>query len=162
MKQAVVFCLMLLIIFQTDCERSTRRQRRRMHQRSLRKSSAFHPRANQLQVQQTTAVPDARSPTANSEYSVEESIGSLLSNPGMESSYSVLPGKRMCEGENVFMSWTLHRKNRIKFWATFWYINTKFKITVKSIQGTYLYKIIGKCLISPLWNRNYYVIIFTT
>ncbi|GAB1298161.1 Extracellular matrix protein 2 [Apodemus speciosus] len=95
MKQAVVFCLILLIIFQTDCERSTRRQRRRMHQRRLRKSSAFHPRANrQLQVQQTTAVPDARLPTADLEYSVEDSIESLLSNLGVESSYSVLPGKK--------------------------------------------------------------------
>lgn len=66
-----------------------------MHQRRLRKSSAFHPRANrQLQVQQTTAVPDARLPTADSEYSVEDSIESLLSYPGVESSYSVLPGKK--------------------------------------------------------------------
>jgi hypothetical protein len=105
MKLAVLFCFILLIVLQTDCERGTRRQRRRMHQRRLRKSSSFHLRANrQLEVQQTTAAPDARLPTANSDYSVEENIESLLSNLGVESSYSVLPGKRMCEGENVSMS----------------------------------------------------------
>lgn len=66
-----------------------------MHQRRLRKSSSFHLRANrQLEVQQTTAAPDARLPTANSDYSVEENIESLLSNLGVESSYSVLPGKK--------------------------------------------------------------------
>lgn len=76
-----------------------------MEQRRLRKSSSFHPRANmQLEVQQTTAAPDARLPKANSDYSMEENIESLLSNPGVELSYSVLPGKRICEGENVSMS----------------------------------------------------------
>lgn len=95
MKRAILFCLILLIAFQTDCERSTRRQRRRVHQRRLGKSSSFHLRANrQLEVQQTTAVPDARLSTANSDYSVEENIESLLSNLGVESSYSVLPGKK--------------------------------------------------------------------
>ncbi|XP_028618972.1 extracellular matrix protein 2 isoform X2 [Grammomys surdaster] len=92
MKRVVLFCLILLIVFETDCELSTRRQRRRMDQRRLRKSSSFHPRATtQLEVQQTTAAPDARLPMANSDYSIEENIESLLSNRGVESSYSVLP-----------------------------------------------------------------------
>lgn len=97
MKQAVWFCLLLLIlltVFQTDCEPSPRRQRRRMHQR-LRKSSSLYPRADRwLEVQQTTAAPDAGLPTAHSDYSVEENIQSLLGNLGVESSYGVLPGKK--------------------------------------------------------------------
>ncbi|XP_021071685.1 extracellular matrix protein 2 isoform X2 [Mus pahari] len=95
MKLAVLFCFTLLIALQADCDRSPRRQRGRMHQRGPRKSSSLHLRANrQLQVQQTTAAPDATSPTANFDYSVEENIESLPSNLGVESSYSVLPGKK--------------------------------------------------------------------
>ncbi|XP_040611885.1 extracellular matrix protein 2 isoform X2 [Mesocricetus auratus] len=91
MKHAVLLCLILLVIFQTDCERSSRKQRRRAHQRRHRKSSSLH---RQPEIQQTTAVPEARLPTVNSDYSVEENLEFLLSSPGAESSYNVLPGKK--------------------------------------------------------------------
>ncbi|XP_051027042.1 extracellular matrix protein 2 isoform X2 [Acomys russatus] len=98
MKHGVLFCLILLIIFQTNCEESEqtlRRQRRRMHQRRLRKSSPFHHRVNrQPKLQQSTATAAASLATANSDYNVEESLDSLLSHLGVESSYSVLPGKK--------------------------------------------------------------------
>lgn len=98
MKHAVLFCLILLIIFQTDCERSehgTGKQRRRIHQRRLRKSSSLHHRANrQLGNQQTAAAAEATLPTTNSDYSVEENLESLLRPLGVESSYNVLPGKK--------------------------------------------------------------------
>ncbi|XP_052583254.1 extracellular matrix protein 2 [Peromyscus californicus insignis] len=95
MKHAVLFCLILLIIFQTECEQSTRKQRRRVHQRRLRKSSSLHHRAKgQLEIQQTTAAPGTRLPTVNLDYSVEENLESLLSSLGVESSYNVLPGKK--------------------------------------------------------------------
>lgn len=103
MKHAVLFCLILLIIFQTDCEQreqGTGKQRRRIHQRRLRKSSSLHHRANrQLGNQQTAAAAKATLPTTNSDYSVEENLESLLSPLGVESSYNVLPGKRMYEGK---------------------------------------------------------------
>lgn len=105
MKHAVLFCLILLIIFQTDCERSeqgTGKQRRRIHQRRPRKSSSLHHRANrQLGNQQTAAAAEATLPTTNSDYSAEENLESLLSPLGVESSYSVLPGKRMYEGKHL-------------------------------------------------------------
>ncbi|CAO2596016.1 Extracellular matrix protein 2 [Lemmus lemmus] len=98
MKHAVLFCLILLIIFQTDCERSeqgTGKQRRRIHQRRLRKSSSLHHRANrQLGNQQIAAAAEATLPTTNSDYSVEENLESLLSPLGVESSYNVLSGKK--------------------------------------------------------------------
>ncbi|KAM7322909.1 hypothetical protein ACRRTK_018414 [Alexandromys fortis] len=98
MKHAVLFCLILLIIFQTDCEQreqGTGKQRRRIHQRRLRKSSSLHHRANrQLGNQQTAAAAKATLPTTNSDYSVEENLESLLSPLGVESSYNVLPGKK--------------------------------------------------------------------
>ncbi|XP_021513896.1 extracellular matrix protein 2 [Meriones unguiculatus] len=97
MKRAVLFCLILLIIFQTDCEQSeqTPRRQRRMHQRRLRKSSLRHHRANrQREIQQTTATPEANLLTASSDHSVEENLESLLSHLGVESSYNVLPGKK--------------------------------------------------------------------
>ncbi|XP_075825826.1 extracellular matrix protein 2 [Microtus pennsylvanicus] len=98
MKHAVLFCLILLIIFQTDCEQreqGTGKQRRRIHQRRLRKSSSLYHRANrQLGNQQTAAAAKATLPTTNSDYSVEENLESLLSPLGVESSYNVLPGKK--------------------------------------------------------------------
>ncbi|XP_057643163.1 extracellular matrix protein 2 [Chionomys nivalis] len=98
MKHAVLFCLILLIIFQTDCEQreqGTGKQRKRIHQRRLRKSSSLHHRANrQLGNQQTAAAAEATLPTTNSDYSVEENLESLLSPLGVESSYNVLPGKK--------------------------------------------------------------------
>lgn len=98
MKHAVLFCLILLIIFQTDCEQreqGTGKQRRRIHQRRLRKSSSLHHRANrQLGNQQTAAAAKATLPTTNSDYSAEENLESLLSPLGVESSYNVLPGKK--------------------------------------------------------------------
>lgn len=138
MKHAVLFCLILLIIFQTDCERSehgTGKQRRRIHQRRLRKSSSLHHRANkQLGNQQTAAAAEATLPITNSDYSVEENLESLLSPLGVESSYNVLPGKRMYEGKTS--PWTeLSKGGKLSFCATFWYINANFKIIFKSIQG---------------------------
>ncbi|XP_041500875.1 extracellular matrix protein 2-like [Microtus oregoni] len=98
MKHAVLFCLILLIIFQTDCEQreqGTGKQRRRIHQRRLRKSSSLHHRANrQLGNQPTAAAAKAALPTTNSDYSVEGNLESLLSPLGAESSYNVLPGKK--------------------------------------------------------------------
>ncbi|KAL1785015.1 extracellular matrix protein 2 [Sigmodon hispidus] len=98
MKHAVLLCFILLIIFQTDCEQSeqsTRKQRRRLHQRRPRKSSLLHHRANrQFETQQTTAAPEARLHSVNSDDSVEDNLESLLSSLGVESSYNVLPGKK--------------------------------------------------------------------
>lgn len=98
MKHAILFCLILLVIFQTDCERSeqgTGKQRKRIHQRRLGKSSSLHHRANrQLGNQRTAATAEAPLPTTNSDYSVEENLESLLSPLAVESSYNVLPGKK--------------------------------------------------------------------
>ena len=68
-----------------------------MYHRRLRKSSLpTHRSVRQLGIQQMkTATPAAKLPIINLDYSTEENFESFLSVPGVESSYNVLPGKKI-------------------------------------------------------------------
>ncbi|XP_047382058.1 extracellular matrix protein 2 isoform X2 [Sciurus carolinensis] len=112
MKLAVLFCFILLIIFQPDFgqnEDSPRKQRKKMYHRRLRKSSSpSHRSDRQAGIPQTTAAPVARTlPTVHLDYSLEEKFESFASFPGVESSYDVLPGKK---GHCLVKGMTLYNK----------------------------------------------------
>lgn len=111
MKFAVLFCFILLIISQTDCgqnEQSSRKQKRKMSHRRLRKSSSPNQRSNrQFGIRQTTVIPEARLPMMDSDYTVEEKFESFLSFLGVESIYNVLPGKR---GHCLVKGMTMYNK----------------------------------------------------
>ncbi|XP_070231373.1 extracellular matrix protein 2 isoform X3 [Bos mutus] len=99
MKFSSLYCFLLLLIFQTDFgqnEETSRRQRRKMYHRRLRKSSlSTHRSVRQPGIQQMkTVTPAAKLPIINLDYSIEENFESFLSVPGVESSYNVLPGKK--------------------------------------------------------------------
>uniref|UniRef100_A0A8C5NY57 Extracellular matrix protein 2 n=1 Tax=Jaculus jaculus TaxID=51337 RepID=A0A8C5NY57_JACJA len=111
MKFSVLFCFILLIIFQADFgqnEKTPRKQRRKIHHRRLRKnSSPNHTSNQQLRTLQTTVTPIARLPIMNSDYSVEENFESFLSFRGVESNYNVLPGKK---GHCLVKGMTMYNK----------------------------------------------------
>ncbi|KAM6160583.1 extracellular matrix protein 2 isoform 1-T1 [Erethizon dorsatum] len=112
MKFAFLFCFFLLIIFQTDFgqnEEIPRKQRRKMYHRRLRKNTSLNHRSNrQHGIQHTmTATPIARFPIINFDYSTEEKFESFLNLPGVESSYSVLPGKK---GHCLVKGMTMYNK----------------------------------------------------
>uniref|UniRef100_G1SUW0 Extracellular matrix protein 2 n=1 Tax=Oryctolagus cuniculus TaxID=9986 RepID=G1SUW0_RABIT len=98
MKSAVLFCFVLLIIFQTDFgqnEETPRRQGRKMRYRRLRKSSSPSRRSDRKHgVQQMTATSAPRFPIVNFDDSTEDKFESFSSFPGVESSYNVLPGRK--------------------------------------------------------------------
>lgn len=98
MKFSGLYCFLLLLICQTDYgqnEETSRKQRRKMYYRRLRKSSLpTHRSSRQLGIQQMIATPAATLPMVNLDYSTEEKFESFLSVPGVESSYNVLPGKK--------------------------------------------------------------------
>lgn len=55
-----------------------------------------HRSVRQLGIQQMkTVTPAAKLPIINLDYSIEEKFESFLSVPGVESSYNVLPGKKI-------------------------------------------------------------------
>ncbi|XP_057575736.1 extracellular matrix protein 2 isoform X2 [Hippopotamus amphibius kiboko] len=99
MKFSSLYCFLLLLSFQTDFgqnEETSRKQRRKMYYRRLRKSSLPARRSSrQLGIQQMrTGTPAATIPVVNLDYSAEEKFESFLNVPGVESSYDVLPGKK--------------------------------------------------------------------
>jgi len=98
MKFAGLLCFLLLIIFQTDFGRNEempRKQRRKAHYRSPRKSSSPARRARgQLGSRRVGVTPAATIPVLNLDYSTEEKSDSFLSFLGVESSYNVLPGRK--------------------------------------------------------------------
>ncbi|XP_047635245.1 extracellular matrix protein 2 isoform X2 [Phacochoerus africanus] len=98
MKFSGLYCFLLLLICQIDYgqnEETSRKQRRKMYYRRLRKSSLpTHRSSRQLGIQQMIATPAATLPVFNLDYSTEEKFESFLSVPGVESSYNVLPEKK--------------------------------------------------------------------
>ncbi|XP_036074204.1 extracellular matrix protein 2 isoform X6 [Rousettus aegyptiacus] len=98
MKFESLFCIFLLIIFQTDFgqnETIPRKQKRKMYYRRLKKSSSpNHRSSRQPGMQQTTmGTPTATFPMVNLDYSTEK-FESFIRFLGVESSYNVLPGKK--------------------------------------------------------------------
>uniref|UniRef100_A0A8C5UNB4 Extracellular matrix protein 2 n=1 Tax=Microcebus murinus TaxID=30608 RepID=A0A8C5UNB4_MICMU len=99
MKFEALFCFVLLVIFQIDFgqnEEASRKQRRKIYHRRLRKSSTSskHRSNRQLGIPQTIVTPVARVPIVNFDYGMEEKFESFLNFPEEESSYNVLPGKK--------------------------------------------------------------------
>ncbi|XP_045878201.1 extracellular matrix protein 2 isoform X2 [Meles meles] len=100
MKFAGLLCFLLLIIFQTDCgrnEETPRKQRRKAYYRRLRRSSSpAHRSGGQVAIQQAMVTPASTMPVLTLDYSTEEKSDSdsFPSFPGVEPSYSVLPGRQ--------------------------------------------------------------------
>lgn len=121
MKFEGLFCIFLLIIFQTDFgqnETIPRKQKRKMYYRRLKKSSSpNHRSSRQPGMQQTTmGTPTATFPMVNLDYSTEK-FESFIRFLGVESSYNVLPGKKTVlkrEGERISM--------KIKFFFYLYYL----------------------------------------
>ncbi|XP_007529234.1 extracellular matrix protein 2 isoform X2 [Erinaceus europaeus] len=94
MKLAGLLCFYMLIIFQIGFgqnEETPQKQKRKMHYRKLKKkSSPNHRLSKQPELPQAMMA----LPMIHLDDSSEEKMESLLSFPGSETSYNVLPGKK--------------------------------------------------------------------